>query len=493
MTEWSHGYVADSPYTFAYQAAQAPGNLAQICAMMGVEWQPTARLVMADIGCGRGYTVNTLAACNPGWTMLGLDYNPAHIAEAAALAEAAEIPNASFIEADLATMTDAEIDQLPELDVASLHGVWTWVADPVRAGIVRLLARRLKPGGLLYIGYNVLPGFGHDMALQRLLRHLAAQHRGSSPFRAGATIDAIRALHESKPANLVTTAMLKRLVDPENPLDPSYLAHEFLTEHWRPVFFEDLLADLAPAKLDYVGSATLQENSPDYLFGDEQRAAYDALPAGAPREFIKDLCLGRPFRRDVFIRGLRRCDPEVAMDRLVVAGCKLLGDESPKLGVQVGAAEIPAALWGSIAAALNEAPQTMGRLRRLTPDRHPNAAELLTVLSGTGCVLPALRETGPTDETRRLNAAVASMYAVEGRHGGQYARASTVLAAGLPCTWLELALSMQPESLLPEPDLAAIIGRVLPGLGEAGYGQAHGVVEGMLRERQPIWRRFGIV
>ena len=97
MTEWSHGYVADSPYTFAYQAAQAPGNLAQICAMMGVEWQPTARLVMADIGCGRGYTVNTLAACNPGWTMLGLDYNPAHIAEAAALAEAAEIPNASFI------------------------------------------------------------------------------------------------------------------------------------------------------------------------------------------------------------------------------------------------------------------------------------------------------------------------------------------------------------------------------------------------------------
>ncbi|MDB5379857.1 MAG: hypothetical protein JWR00_4303, partial [Rubritepida sp.] len=28
MTSWAHGYVADSPYTFAYQAAQAPGNLA---------------------------------------------------------------------------------------------------------------------------------------------------------------------------------------------------------------------------------------------------------------------------------------------------------------------------------------------------------------------------------------------------------------------------------------------------------------------------------
>ncbi len=448
---------------------------------------------MADIGCGRGYTVNALAACNPGWTMLGLDYNPAHIAEAAALAESAELPNAAFIEADLAEMTDAEIDQIPPLDVASLHGVWTWVSDPVRAGIVRLLSRRLKPGGLVYIGYNVMPGFGHDMALQRLVRHLAAQHRGSSTFRAGATVDAIRTLHESKPANLIASAMLKRLVDPENPLDPSYLAHEFLTEHWRPVFFEDILADLAPAKLDYVGSVTLQENSPDYLFSDEQRAAYEAMPAGAPREFIKDLCLGRPFRRDVFVRGLRRTDPERAMDRLVVAGCKLLGEESPKLGVQVGAAEIPLELWTPIAAALNEAPQTLGRLRRLTPGRNPNAAELLTVLAGTGCVLPALRETGPTVETQRFNAAVAETYAAEGRNGGQYAMASPVSAAGLPCSWLELALSVQPESMQPEPDLAAIIGRILPGLSEEGFGRAHDTVGGLIRERRPIWQRFGIV
>ena len=41
---------------------------------------------VADIGCGRGYTVNTLAASNPACTVLGLDYNPAHIAEARAAA-----------------------------------------------------------------------------------------------------------------------------------------------------------------------------------------------------------------------------------------------------------------------------------------------------------------------------------------------------------------------------------------------------------------------
>ncbi len=497
MTSWSHGYVADSPYTFAYQAAQAPGNLALICAMMGVAWQPTARLTMLDIGCGRGYTVNALAASNPGWTMLGLDYNPAHIAEAAELAEQSRIDNATFIEADLAGMTDAEIDQIPELDVASLHGVWTWVSDEVRQGIVRLLARRLKPGGLVYIGYNVLPGFGADMALQRLFRHLSDRFTGSSPFRAQASLPIIRDLMKTKPANLPETPILKRLADESSPLDGAYLAHEFLTAHWRPVFFEDLIADLAPAKLEFVGSASLFENSPDYVFTDEQRVIHDAMPEGAAREFLKDVCLQRPFRRDVFIRGRRGCDPVVALDRIGVGACRTLVDEAPKLGVPVGSAELPLELWLPIAAALREAPQSLGRLRTLTPDRHPNAAELATVLVGAGLVVPVLREAGPSETTRRFNSVVAQNYATEGRRGGQFALASPAIAGGLPCAWLELALAIQPETAAATPetpaDAAVLTHRLLPGIEGEEAAKMTEVVADILRQRLPIWRQLGVL
>ena len=494
MTAWSHGYVADSPYTFSYQGAQAPGNLAMICALMGVAWQPSAHMAVADIGCGRGYTANALAAANPGWTVLGLDYNPAHVAEAAEVAERAALDNATFVEADLAAMTDAEMDQLPPLDVASLHGVWTWVSDEVRQGIVRLLSRRLKPGGLLYIGYNVLPGFGPDMALQRLFRHLAAQERtGSSPERAEAAIATIRALHATRPANLPATPMLRRIVEDDTPLDTAYLAHEFLTEHWRPVFFEDLCADLAAAKLNHVGSAALHENVPDMLFEPPQRETYDAMPEGAPREFIKDLCLQRPFRRDVFVRGLRRTDPVPALDRLVLAACRHLGEEGPKLGVPVGVAEMGAGIWEPIAAALNEGPQSLGRLRRLPVDRAPNPAELLVLLAGSGFVLPALREPGTTEATQRFNRVIAETYAAQGRHGGQYAMASPVAAAGLPSSWMELAVAVQPESALPSPDIAAITARILPDLTEEGAAGARNIVGEILRDRPAIWRRFGII
>jgi uncharacterized protein (DUF433 family) len=47
----------------------------------------------------------------------------------------------------------------------------------------------------------------------------------------------------------------------------------------------------------------------------------------------------------------------------------------------------------------------------------------------------------------RFNRLIASTYAMEGRAGGQFAMASPVLASGLPCLWLELAIAMQPEIL----------------------------------------------
>jgi len=494
MTSWTHGYVADSPYTFSYQGAQAPGNLALICGLMGVQWQPTASLAFADIGCGRGYTVNALAAANQGWNVIGLDYNPAHIAEATAIAEQAQLPNASFMEADLAAMTDAEIDRLPELDVASLHGVWTWVSDEVRAGIVRLLSRRLKPGGLLYIGYNVLPGFGHDQGLQRLFRMLAAQQStGSSPMRIEAAVATVRKLHETRPANLPATAMLKRIADGPA-LDPDYLAHEFLTEHWRPVFFADLCADLGAAKLDYVGSATLHENVADFLFTPEQREIYDSMPDGAPREFIKDLCVARSFRRDVFVRGMRRIDPVGAQDRLrLTAYRKLDGEEVPALEVPVGKAELPIEMWRPIAAALNAGSRTVGELRNLPEGRKPNGSELLVLLMGAGLVLPALRDPGTTEASRRFNEVVAAAYAGFGGQS-QFAIASPVTAAGVPASWLELAVSQTPEGRGEVPaDHAALAARLMPGLDPETLDKVSGFIGDMLTERAPIWRTLGIV
>lgn len=495
MSSWNHGYVTDSPYTFSFQPAQSPAQLAITCAMMGVAWEPRPGMCILDIGCGRGLTVNVLAAANPEWQVLGLDYNPAHIAEALELAAEAKLENAGFIEADLATMTEAEMDRLPELDLITIHGVWTWVSDDVRAGIVRLLARRLKPGGLCYVGYNVQPGFGADSALQRLVRHLAAQERtGTSPQRAQAALAQIRTLAESKPAGLPITPMLQRLLDEQAPLNHAYIAHEFLTEHWRPEFHEDVCAALGEAKLEFVGSATLHENVPDMILEPAQRRMFESFPQGPGREFLKDLCMQRPFRRDVFIRGLRRLDPTAALDGIVLQATRQLPEESPKLSVPVGVAELPAEIWCHVAAALAQGPQSLGTLRRLAPGRSPNPAELAVLLCAGGLTLPILRQNPPDGRAAGFNRALYEMTRRTGMTEGQLALASPAAAAGLPCGWLELAVAVELDARDAVPESPeTLVRRILPGIeGEEAEGATE-MVTRMIEQRLGVWRRFGVV
>ncbi len=464
---WARGYAAGSGYGIHWQAAPTPAHLALVCAMAGVAWRPRERMAVADLGCGRGYTANLLAAANPEWTVLGLDAEPAAIAEAAQFAARAGLPNALFSEADLGAMDDAEIDLLPLLDVVMLHGVWSWVSDAVRAGIVRLLARRLKPGGLVYVGYNALPAAGVDAGLQRLLRHLAGPFgtgEGEAAAAASRAMERLRALAGSLP--LPRSPMLVRLLADPPVLEPGFVAQEFLTAHWRPVFQAELARALAPARLGFVGSAHLFEALPGLFCDPPQLELMAGLGEGGPREFIKDLCLPRSFRADVFVRGARPIEPMVALEWLVLAASRKLPEESPGLGTGASRAALDQGVWERVTAALAEGPVSLGAIRARLGGSPPHPAELLAVLSGTDCVLPVWRPGGAGQAAHRFNLAAAEAHGDAST--GHFALASAMAAGGVPATAAELrqvAAMLRDEAAEPEPT----------------------------PDRISVWRRFGVV
>ena len=434
---WARGYAVGSGYGIHWQAAQTPAHIALVCAMAGVAWRPRERMAVADLGCGRGHTVNLLAAANPEWTVLGLDAEPAAVAEATGFAAHAGLANALFSETDLGSMEDAEIDRLPPLDVVMLHGVWSWVSDDVRAGIVRLLARRLKPGGVVYVGYNALPAAGADFALQRLLRHLAGPFgvgEGEAAAAASRAMERLRALAPGLP--LPRTPMLERLLAEPPVLEPGFVAQEFLTAHWRPVFHADLARAMAPARLSFVGSAHLFEALPGLFCDPPQMAAMAGLGEGGAREFMKDLCLPRTFRADVFIRGARPVNSVLALESLTLGACRALPMESPGLGTGASRAVLDPRVWERVAAALAKGPVSLGAIRAGLGDDPPHPAELLAVLSGTECVLPLWRGAGGGQAARRFNLAAAEAYGDAGT--GHFALASSMAAGGLPATAVEL-------------------------------------------------------
>jgi len=152
-SKWGGGYVTDIAYLPGYYRHQSPLHLHLACLLGGVSppnLSSGSPLCYLELGCGHGFGALALAACNPSWRVTGIDFNPAHIAAARGLAAQAGITNARFIEADLATLTDDHrAREVPEADFATLHGLWSWVADPVRVGIVRLLATKVRPGGVV--------------------------------------------------------------------------------------------------------------------------------------------------------------------------------------------------------------------------------------------------------------------------------------------------------------------------------------------------------
>ncbi|WP_376099429.1 methyltransferase regulatory domain-containing protein [Roseomonas sp. CCTCC AB2023176] len=495
MTSWSRGYVADAPYVVSYNHQQTPAHVAMALAVNGVDWRPRPGMTLVDIGCGRGLTTAVLAAANPTWMVIGLDYNPAHVAEATAFAEEAGLDNLRFLEADLAAMSDADLAAIPAADMMMLHGVWTWVADPVRAGIVRLLAQRLKAGGVFYCAYNALPGFGENMALQRLVRVAAAMpSRGDSVSRVLSAAPFVKRVRDAGAMHLKDTRMLKMVVGEEGNPDPAYLAHEMMTDHWRPVFFGDLFEALAPARMEHAGSATLAENFPSLVLEPEQIAIVEEVPEGPPRELVKDLFLVRPFRRDLFVRGARRADRTALLDRIVVGLSAHRADGTlPPLRTIVGKIEVPEAISRPILAALEERPRTLGELRTLPGSGRMSPEELLVVLDGTDTVLPIWNpqpDAAAVARARRFNRVLAQTFAPQGVGDTRLGLASPWIGAGLGCSPLEAALTARDDLATRAPaELAVAVAGELEG---EGLAQATAVVTQTLQERLPAWRRFGV-
>ncbi len=498
------GYVADVPYTANYHPQQAPGTLELACLLNRTEG-PFGRgrdaLTYVELGCGRGRTALCLAASNPGWTVIGLDVMPGHVAEARALAEAAGIGNASFVEADLAGFDPAG---LPEIDVVSAHGVWSWVDDTVRAGIVRLVSSRLRAGGALHLSYNALPGWQGAIGLQRLLMEAGDRIGGRTDRRAAGALELAQALRAAGAVHLAS-GQPSELIDRARDASSAYVSHEFMNRHWRPCFHADVVDALQPARLDFVGSAELLENIPALMLTPEQRAVCDRIDEPRLAELTRDLCLGRALRSDVFVRGARtmsRDDQERRLRGLTL--CLLRAPEEVVYALKMpgGTASLQEGFFRPAVERLAQGDCRVDTLLDAPAgDRQGSALDLVGLLVGSGQAMVVARPDQPRagEAASRLNRLLAARI-LRGEAVQLAGLASVRLGAGLPSSADEAVVA----GILAVPPPAA---GPHDALGEADQvlrdafapqadpaRQAFGEGAAALRSRRlAVWQRAGLV
>lgn len=371
--DWHEGYVSDIDYVTEFFPEQSPSLLSFACILNGYE--PPAmdrRFTYFELGSGQGFTANILAAANPQGDFYAADFNPAHIAASRQLAMAASLENMTFLEHSFADLADGHVD-LPALDFITLHGVYSWVNAENRGHIMRFIDRYLKPGGLVYLSYNAMPGWATTLPFQRLVLEHANIYPGGKHQQIGKMRSLVRGLIDSKAAYFSTNTSINmhNFIDDAMNGDAGrsrYIAHEYMNRGWEPLYHHDVARGAADAKLDYVGSASLPWAFPELYLTSQQRALLNGIHDGALRETAKDYIKNTCFRRDIYVRGARRMSSARQaqwLERTGLALTVLRETVTLKMKFPVRHQQVDEVLYGALLDALADGPKTLPELSRL--------------------------------------------------------------------------------------------------------------------------------
>ncbi|HEY1934198.1 MAG TPA: class I SAM-dependent methyltransferase [Acetobacteraceae bacterium] len=498
MSGWGGGYVTDITYMLGWYRQQSPTIIALAALLGGVAADmpaPDDQVQYLELGCGQGYGAMLLAASNPSWQVTAVDFNPAHVAAAREWAAAGGLTNITFLEADFATLAEEPAGRaLPQMDFVSLHGVWSWIPKPAQDGIVRLLRDKVRPGGAVHISYNALPAWGSALGMARLLRNAGKQLAWRSDRQAEEGLKLVRDLNGAEALHLRRSPMVQGIIGRLDSLPVTYLAHEYMNENWAPCYHADVAAALSEAKLDWVASGNLSENFPDLTLTAEQRAVAQKFDDPLLRELIKDLCLERTLRHDVFVRGARRIGASTrdAVLRQIHLGLNVHPADLPQeADMPAGRAQLNQGFYRPIAEALAAGPRRVGDLLEMpaVEGKRDNPAELVGIMVGLDFSEPILRpmaEAGP--EALHFNRVTVQRLMRSEPLGRPLAAASHRVGMAVPSTLLDLLVL--DRTLDGQGDVESLVDVMRPLVTDEA--KLREVLAVSIANRLPILRASGV-
>ncbi len=302
---WTDGYVADNEYTSHYFGELSPAHINFIALSSGFlpPDREGGKFRYCELGCGNGLSTNILAAAHPAAEFVGIDFMPVHISNARRTARKGGLQNVEFLEISFAEACERNFEPF---DYIVAHGVYSWITPENRQEMVEFFRRFLAPGGIVYLSYNCQPGWLTIAPVQKLVAEHARTLRGPSTQRAKQAFEFATQLMNKNLPTFTAYPQAKAQIEKAPSMAPNYLAQEYLNEAWYPLYVTDVMRELAPAKLEYMGSATTAENDLRLLMSEELAAVVREQPTVELAQLVKDLAINARFRRDLYSRGARR-------------------------------------------------------------------------------------------------------------------------------------------------------------------------------------------
>ncbi|WP_337997465.1 class I SAM-dependent methyltransferase [Oleispirillum naphthae] len=480
-------------------AAHAPVRLNAVAVTNGFLPRPLgADFAWADFSCGNGENAAVIAAAYPQARCFAAG-GPG--SRGRALAEAAGLANLEWLSGAVAEIAEAAL--LP-LDFAVFDGGLAGLATAERESTLARIARAVKPGGILLLGYHALPGFAAMMPLRDVLNSVTARRSGSPTARLRAALDWLAQADRAEEGFFADHAALRRRVRAYAEIAEETAAAELFSPTLTPFHFAQVNASMAAEGFTFAGNAAMRLNMLDLALPAAVRPLVKRARSRIEFETLRDALSGPAYRRDVYVRGAP-VDGEAAFwaqhDALLVGLAVGDGDGGDGCGVDAEAFPFPL-----LREALAAGPCRVGGIPGLIPEI---ARDAVRVGLAAGMLIPFARAeaepAAPQGDALRVPLALnRALLSDAFAHPAPTPLVSPVAGCALPVTAetaLALAAIAETGCGFAEAE-AAVIARLLAaanGRGGSAAGRAaiaalaRKGLSGLTPQRLAAWARLGIV
>jgi methyltransferase-like protein len=305
------GYDA-VPYDSDAFPQSAPGNLAAIAHLFGLDAPEVPNARVLEIGCAVGGNLIPFAAAHPQAHTVGIDLSQVHIDLARRNVEALGLKNLELLQGDVASM---DLAPLGQFDFIICHGVYSWVPDNVQEAILAASHDSLAPEGVAYLSYNIYPGWkAKEIVRDAML--LRGGGKGTVDEKLGFARGMIDFLEGVAPADSVLARALAEYRAIAQTSRDYYLVHEYLETFNAPCYFLEMLERAKEHDLAYLADA-----SPSTMFANNYggNVAGPLLKECGHSQVLLDqyldFVINRAFRQSLFVHAERAPQIRYQLDR----------------------------------------------------------------------------------------------------------------------------------------------------------------------------------
>ncbi len=234
-----------------------PDRLATLGILFGLEPIPIDRCRVLELGCADGGNLIPMAFEFRESEFLGIDTARQMISRGQETLARLGLSNIRLEQMDV---MEAGPD-LGKFDYIIAHGLYSWVAEPVRRQVLAVTKANLARQGIAYISYNALPGSRiREMFRDMLLFHvrdLDDPHARSERAR-----DFLKMYIEAQSGSGADRVCLRQEAQVLIDQGPSVLCHDELSEDYYALYFHEFISQASQYGLQFLSEAVFSDLQP---------------------------------------------------------------------------------------------------------------------------------------------------------------------------------------------------------------------------------------